>query len=73
MRSTANEKSFIKAIGKKALVQKVLAFGMLARNDLHWIAWSPDGIDMIETENIGLTNYAGPQVSYIEIKTSISP
>lgn len=76
MRGTATESAALASIRKKDFVKGVLPCGMFGDNDQPWLACSPDGVALIDTQRTsfrsdGLTGES-LHVCSVEIKTSVA-
>lgn len=74
-RGSMNERAIFAALSFKPFVQAVYECGMLSRADADWMACSPDGIALIDTGQLGISEdvaaHSSIELASVEIKTNV--
>ncbi|CDF37457.1 unnamed protein product [Chondrus crispus] len=74
-RGSMNERGVFAALSSKPFVQAVYECGMLSRADADWMACSPDGIALIDTGQLGISEdvaaHSWMDLASVEIKTNV--
>ena len=76
MRGRANEGAVLASLSRRPFVKSIYECGMLAKADAEWLACSPDGVALIDVEDLcfdsGSSSPPNLSLASVEIKTSVS-